>query len=65
MPESQANFIWLPFGSASGAFAAHCEGRGILVRPFADGVRVTLGSSEGPLGTAQDFSTPPTSIRTS
>ncbi|MCH7229488.1 histidinol-phosphate transaminase [Glycomyces sp. L485] len=44
VPDSQANFFWLPLGEDSVRFAAHCEERGILVRPFAgDGVRVTLG----------------------
>lgn len=46
VPDSQGNFIWLPFGADSRPFAEHCEGRGILVRPFADGVRVTLGEPE-------------------
>jgi histidinol-phosphate aminotransferase len=46
VPDSQANFFWLPFGEASAPFAAHCEERGILVRPFEDGVRVTLGRPE-------------------
>ncbi|HEU5127481.1 MAG TPA: histidinol-phosphate transaminase [Glycomyces sp.] len=44
IPDTQANFFWLPLGEAAVPFAAHCEERGILVRPFAgDGVRVTLG----------------------
>lgn len=46
VPDTQSNFIWLPFGADSQPFAAHCEERGILVRPFADGVRVTLGLPE-------------------
>ncbi|MEU6858078.1 histidinol-phosphate transaminase [Glycomyces sp. NPDC046736] len=47
VPDSQANFFWLPLGDKALAFAAHCEARGILVRPFAgDGVRVTIGLPE-------------------
>ncbi|MDA1362564.1 histidinol-phosphate transaminase [Glycomyces luteolus] len=47
VPDSQANFFWLPLGDRAVAFAAHCEGRGILVRPFGgDGVRVTIGLPE-------------------
>ena len=44
IPESQANFVWLPLGDQSSAFGAACEARGVIVRPFAaDGVRVTIG----------------------
>lgn len=46
IPDSESNFFWLPLGEASAAFAAHCQERGILVRPFADGVRVTIGTPE-------------------
>jgi histidinol-phosphate aminotransferase len=47
VPDSQANFFWLPLGDKAVEFAAHCEGRGILVRPFGgDGVRVTIGLPE-------------------
>ncbi|MFG3338818.1 histidinol-phosphate transaminase [Glycomyces sp. NPDC048151] len=47
VPDSQANFFWLPLGERAVAFAAHCEQRSILVRPFAgDGVRVTIGLPE-------------------
>ncbi|GAB3648251.1 histidinol-phosphate transaminase [Glycomyces tarimensis] len=47
VPDTQANFCWLPFGADAVPFAAHCEERGILVRPFADdGVRVTFGLPE-------------------
>ncbi|MFY1674790.1 histidinol-phosphate transaminase [Plantactinospora sp. WMMB334] len=45
VPESQANFVWLPLGDASVPFAQACEARGIIVRPFAgEGVRVTIGT---------------------
>jgi len=45
VPESQANFIWLPLGERSVEFGRACEARGVIVRPFAgDGVRVTIGT---------------------
>jgi histidinol-phosphate aminotransferase len=45
VPGSQANFVWLPLGNRSAAFAAACEARGVIVRPFqGDGVRVTIGT---------------------
>jgi histidinol-phosphate aminotransferase len=47
VPESQANFVWLPLGDRSAGFAAACERDRILVRPFqGDGVRVTIGTAE-------------------
>jgi histidinol-phosphate aminotransferase len=47
VPESQANFVWLPLGDRSLEFAAACERAGVIVRPFAgDGVRVTVGTPE-------------------
>ena len=46
-PESQANFVWLPLGDGSAAFAGACEAEGVIVRPFqGDGVRVTIGTAE-------------------
>jgi histidinol-phosphate aminotransferase len=45
VPESQANFVWLPLGERSAQFAADCQARGVIVRPFpGDGVRVTVGT---------------------
>ncbi|GII25322.1 histidinol-phosphate transaminase [Planosporangium mesophilum] len=47
VPESQANFVWLPLGDGATEFAAACERAGVIVRPFAgDGVRVTVGTPE-------------------
>ncbi|GGL02903.1 histidinol-phosphate transaminase [Mangrovihabitans endophyticus] len=47
VPDSQANFVWLPLGERSAEFGAACEGRGVIVRPFQpDGVRVTIGTPE-------------------
>jgi histidinol-phosphate aminotransferase len=45
VPDSQANFIWLPLGERSADFGRACEARGVIVRSFAgDGVRVTIGT---------------------
>jgi histidinol-phosphate aminotransferase len=47
VPDSQANFVWLPLGDGSAAFAAACEVERVIVRPFqGDGVRVTIGTPE-------------------
>jgi histidinol-phosphate aminotransferase len=47
VPESQANFVWLPLGDRAVEFAAACERDGVIVRAFAgDGVRVTVGTPE-------------------
>jgi histidinol-phosphate aminotransferase len=46
VPESQSNFVWLPLGDRSAAFGAACEERGVIVRPFPEGVRVTIGTPE-------------------
>jgi histidinol-phosphate aminotransferase len=46
-PTTQSNFVWLPLGDRSAAFAAACEADAITVRPFqGDGVRVTIGTPE-------------------
>lgn len=45
VPESGANFVWLPLGARSQAFTDACGAAGISVRCFAgDGVRVTIGT---------------------
>ncbi|AEE44395.1 histidinol-phosphate transaminase [Cellulomonas fimi] len=47
VPDSQANFVWLPLGDHATAFAERCTHAGVLVRPFAgDGVRVSVGEPE-------------------
>ncbi|MGV9301567.1 aminotransferase class I/II-fold pyridoxal phosphate-dependent enzyme, partial [Amycolatopsis sp. NPDC003676] len=44
VPSSEANFVWLPLGERTTAFAEASAAAGVLVRPFAgDGVRVTIG----------------------
>ena len=47
VPETQANFVWLPFAGDSAAFGAHCLEHGVVVRAFAgDGVRVTVTGTD-------------------
>ncbi|MEP6696785.1 MAG: histidinol-phosphate transaminase [Pseudonocardiales bacterium] len=47
VPDSEANFVWLGLGGRAMPFAASCERRGVIVRPFdGDGVRVTIGTPE-------------------
>jgi histidinol-phosphate aminotransferase len=47
VPETQANFVWLPLRDNAVPFAQVCEANGVIVRPFAgDGVRVTIGTAE-------------------
>ena len=47
VPDTEANFVWLPAGTATAALAAACEAAGVVVRPFGDeGVRVTIGEPE-------------------
>jgi histidinol-phosphate aminotransferase len=45
VPPSEANFVWLPLGERTAAWAAACEEHNVVVRAFAgDGVRVTIGA---------------------
>ncbi|WP_436493185.1 histidinol-phosphate transaminase [Actinokineospora sp. HUAS TT18] len=47
VPESQANFVWLPLGERTAAFNEHCLGQKVIVRAFAgEGARVTIGTPE-------------------
>lgn len=47
VPETQANFVWLPLGQDTDAFAEHALDHKVVVRPFSgDGVRVTIGTPE-------------------
>ncbi|NMR20028.1 histidinol-phosphate transaminase [Cellulomonas fimi] len=47
VPDSEANFVWLPLGDRATSFAADAGRAGVLVRPFAgDGVRVSVGERE-------------------
>ncbi|MET8622437.1 histidinol-phosphate transaminase [Kitasatospora sp. NPDC004669] len=47
IPDSQANFVWLWLGERSADFAAACAEAGVIVRPFPEGVRVSIGETEG------------------
>ncbi|MBJ8346180.1 histidinol-phosphate transaminase [Antrihabitans sp. YC2-6] len=43
VPESQANFVWLPLGTQAARFSTESAEAGVLVRPYGvDGVRVTV-----------------------
>ncbi|MDQ6851315.1 MAG: histidinol-phosphate transaminase [Actinomycetota bacterium] len=47
VPSTQANFVWVPLGDATAAWAAECEERGVIVRGFAGhGARVTVSTPE-------------------
>ena len=43
LPEAQGNFWWMPVGSRAGELAVALEQRGVVVRPFPAGIRVTVG----------------------
>lgn len=47
VPESHANFVWLPLGARTTTFAEHCLDHKVVVRGFAgEGVRVTVGDPD-------------------
>jgi histidinol-phosphate aminotransferase len=47
VPETHANFVWLPLGDETVAFAEAVQAEGVSVRPFpGDGARVTIGERE-------------------
>lgn len=47
VPDTQANFVWLPLGEDAAAFDAHCREHLVIPRTFAgDGVRVTIGDPD-------------------
>lgn len=59
VPRTEANFVWMPWGEHTSAFAQECEEAGVMVRPFApEGARVTTGETEANdlfLGVAQEL----------
>jgi len=59
VPDTQANFVWLPLGADTEAFAAQADKAGLVVRPFAgEGVRCTIAETEANdrlLRVARDF----------
>jgi histidinol-phosphate aminotransferase len=47
VPESQANFLWLPLGARTQAFTDHALDHKVVVRGFApDGVRISAGAPD-------------------
>ncbi|MEV6244016.1 histidinol-phosphate transaminase [Lentzea sp. NPDC051838] len=47
VPETQANFVWLPLGDRTGAFNEHCLAHKVVVRAFVgEGARVTIGEPD-------------------
>ena len=47
IPDTQANFVWLPLGERALEFAAFADENGLVVRPFdGDGVRCTIAEVE-------------------
>ena len=45
IPESQANFVWLPLGDRTDDVCIALERRGVVVRPFSGvGIRATIGT---------------------
>lgn len=47
VPDTQANFVWLPLGDAAADFDAHCRQHRVVARCFVgDGVRVSIGDPE-------------------
>ncbi|MGQ0719686.1 MAG: pyridoxal phosphate-dependent aminotransferase [Pseudonocardiales bacterium] len=59
VPDSQANFVWLPLGERTTAFDNHCLEHKIVIRAFPDaGARVTVSSpadNEAFLAAARSF----------
>jgi histidinol-phosphate aminotransferase len=44
VPETQANFVWLPLGDRTAAFNEHCMDQKVIIRAFAgEGARATIG----------------------
>jgi histidinol-phosphate aminotransferase len=51
VPDAQGNFVWLPAGEKTSAWADRFAAAGVMVRPFAsgtpgDGIRITVGEPE-------------------
>ena len=47
IPDTQANFVWLPLGERTEEFAGVAKDAGLVVRPFAgEGVRATIAEPE-------------------
>ncbi len=63
VPDSQANFVWLPLGEHTTAFTNHCLDHKIVIRPFpGTGARITISTppdNEAFLAAARTFPRPP------
>ena len=47
IPDSQANFVWVPTRDSTDAAASAFEAAGLMVRPFSgDGIRISVGEQE-------------------
>lgn len=47
VPETHANFVWMPLGDDTMAFAEAVQAEGVSIRPFpGDGARVSIGERE-------------------
>lgn len=47
LPQSQANFVWLPMGERTEEFAKRSEGIAVSIRPFpGEGVRISIGERQ-------------------
>src|SRR6476661_5621345 len=47
VPDTEANFVWLPLGSDTEAFARAADGAGLVVRPLpGEGARCTIAETE-------------------
>jgi len=47
VPDSQANFVWLPTGERTDEVAAAFDAADLMVRPFSgDGIRISVGEEE-------------------
>ncbi|WP_241987314.1 histidinol-phosphate transaminase [Cryobacterium glucosi] len=45
-PAPQGNFIWLPTGAETGVAAEALGAAGLVVRPFPEGIRISIGEEE-------------------
>jgi histidinol-phosphate aminotransferase len=59
LPQSQANFVWIPLGERTEEFAIRSEGIAVSIRPFlGEGVRISIGERpalERVIELAKDF----------
>src|SRR5690606_24232573 len=47
VPDTQANFVWLPTGKRTDEAAAAFDAADLIVRPFSgDGIRISVGEEE-------------------